>query len=106
MSAEEVQEAILAEENMTILDVRTPEEFSRSHIKNSINLPIDDLRYQITSLIPDKKQKIYVYCFSGSRSVYAVELMVKLGYTNVFDMANGLLAWRAKQYPLESSMNK
>jgi len=50
--------------------------------------------------VPPCSAKIFVYCLSGSRSVHAVDVMVKPGYTNVFDMEHGLLGWRAKYFPV------
>lgn len=102
VSAEDVWNAIQKHENVKILDVRTPEEYSRNRIKGSIHLPIDQVGNKITSIIPDKKQKIYVYCLSGARSTVAVDTMIKLGYTNVYSVKSGLLAWRVKKLPLES----
>jgi len=38
---------------------------------------------------------------SGSRSVHAVDAMARMGYKKVYNMTNGLLAWRVKGYPTE-----
>lgn len=100
VEAKDLYEAIKEEENISILDVRTEQEYSREKIKNSINLPVNQIADKITNVIPDKNKKIYVYCLSGSRSVFAVDTMVKLGYKNVFDVKNGLLAWRVNQFPV------
>jgi rhodanese-related sulfurtransferase len=100
VTAEDVKHAIDTKEKCIVLDVRTQEEYERGRIAGSIHVPVDTVESKILTVIPDTSAKIYVYCFSGSRSVYAVDVMTKLGYTNVFDMAHGLLAWRAKQYPV------
>lgn len=100
VSAEEVKKGIDKQEKFILLDVRTPEEYGKGHIAASIPLPLDTVSEKITATIPDKTQKIYVYCLGGSRSAQAVKTMINLGYTNVFSMSHGILAWRAKQYPL------
>jgi rhodanese-related sulfurtransferase len=100
VTAEEVKKAIDEKEDCILLDVRTQGEFARGKIAGSINLPVDNVDCDVSSVIPDISTKIYVYCLSGSRSVHAVRVMRKLGYTNVFDMEHGLLAWRAKYFPL------
>lgn len=100
ITVEEVKKAIDEQQHFLLLDVRTPEEYARGKIKNSINLPVDKISAKIEQLIPNKKQTIYVYCLSGSRSNLAVATMAKLSYQNVFSMISGLLAWRAKQYPI------
>lgn len=102
VSPEDVKKAIDSKENCIILDVRTEGEYSRGKLAGSINLPIDKIDCDILKVVPDKTTKVYVYCLSGSRSVYAVDVMVKLGYTNVYDIKQGLLAWRAKYFPVSS----
>lgn len=92
---------VLSSSGVVILDVRTPEEYLRGHIKNSINLPLNDLSSKIKDVIKDPDQKIYVYCLSGSRSDNAVEAMQEeLGFKNAYSLKQGLLAWRANKYPL------
>jgi rhodanese-related sulfurtransferase len=99
ISAEDVKKALDNKGNFVLLDVRTTSEYSRGKISGSINLPVDEVFQKIEAIVPDKTQTVYVYCLSGSRSVYAVDMMVKLGYKKVYDMPNGLLAWRVKGYP-------
>lgn len=98
---EEIKKALDLHENFMLLDVRTPQEYEKGHIAASILLPLDNVSAKVTALIPDKTQKVYVYCLSGSRSGQAVKTMIDLGYTNVHSMSHGLLAWRAKQYSLQ-----
>lgn len=102
VTPEIVKEAIEKNEKCVILDVRTEGEYFRGKLAKSINVSVEKVGGQILSVIPDKSAKIYVYCLSGSRSVVAVDTMIKLGYTNVFDMKQGLLAWRAKYFPVEA----
>ena len=100
VTPEEVKSDIDNNEKIILLDVRTPEEYAKTHIEKSVNLPLDEVSKKIVSIIPNKNQFIYVYCFSGARSISAVKQMLDLGYNNVFNMPNGILAWRLKRYPL------
>jgi len=100
ITADEVYEALKEKADFVLLDVRTPEEYSKGKIEHSIHIPVDDIANNITTFIPDKNKTIYVYCLSGSRSNVAVDIMIQLGYINVFSMKSGLLMWRAKKYPL------
>ncbi|NTU73515.1 rhodanese-like domain-containing protein [Candidatus Roizmanbacteria bacterium] len=100
ITADEVKKAIDNHEEVVLLDVRTPGEYSRGHIAGSINVPVEELGKTIEDIITDKTKKLHVYCLSGARSNEAVEELIKLGYTHVFSMINGLLMWRAKHYPL------
>ena len=72
-----------------ILDVRTVEEFNREHIPNDINIPLD----HIDSVGFDKDSTIIVYCQSGMRSKQAVEKMVEMEYTSLYNLDGGLLNW-------------
>lgn len=84
-----------------LLDVRTPGEFLRERIKDSINLPVDDVQVKAQDILPDKDKTIYVYCMSGSRSAIAAQILKSLGYKNVFDIISGIMAWRVYKLPLE-----
>lgn len=86
--------------NPILIDVRTSEEYERGKIEESINIPLSELATSIHSAVPDKKSLVYLYCLSGSRSDLAAGIMQNLGYTNVFSLASGLLAWRANLYPV------
>ena len=99
ISAEEAYKK-LQQPDTVCIDVRTPGEFSGGHIKDAINMPLDTIADIIPIKIPDKSQCMYLYCLSGSRSTQAAMLLEKLGYTNIFNIQSGLLAWRIKQLPL------
>jgi rhodanese-related sulfurtransferase len=94
ITAVDLKKVIDTNPEIILLDVRTVGEYVRSKIASSINLPVDELADKVEKLIPDKTSTVYVYCLSGSRSVYAVEEMMMLGYKNVFNLTNGLLAWK------------
>lgn len=100
ISADEVKSSIVEGKDVVILDVRTKEECKRGHIKNSINVPVDELEMHIEASIPNKLSTVYVYCLSGSRSNVAVNIMSQLGYNAAFSMTNGLLMWRSKKFEL------
>lgn len=99
ITAEEVHVAI-GNTDITIVDVRTPEEVIKGAIKGSVSIPLDQLEVEIESKIPNKNQVIYLYCLSGSRSEVAADLLTNLGYTQAFSMSNGLLMWRFKKFEL------
>lgn len=97
--SESVKRALDANEQVILLDVRTPGEHSRGRIPNSINIPLDKLTLTVSQKIPDTTKTLYVYCLSGSRSVIAVDQLLKMGYTNVFEIKSGLLSWRNQGFP-------
>ncbi len=84
-----------------ILDVRTPEEFSESHVVGAKN--IDFLNPTFTSNIQNlDKEKIYkLYCRSGNRSGQAEKLMKTLGFKDVENI--GSLAQAAHRLQRKTS---
>ena len=59
---------IFMEKNALLIDVRTPEEFQQGSLPRALNLPLDTVETQISSVAPDKKTPLYLYCRSGRRS--------------------------------------
>ena len=70
----------------TIIDVRTPQEFSAGHIPGAINIPFDQIDSGIQSLKGvSKESQILLYCRSGRRSSIARETLQKLGFQKIQD---------------------
>lgn len=102
ISADEAKK--IWEQNLkaVFLDVRTEAEVTRGKIENSIHIPLEKVAERTAVVISDKNTKIIACCLSGARSEAAVNILKNLGYTDVCNMTNGLLEWRAKNYPLTS----
>ena len=79
----------LIEDNAVIIDVRSNDEYNTGHIKDSINIPVDN----IATVNYDKDTVIIVYCASGMRSATAADSLVNAGYTNVYNLDGGLINW-------------
>ena len=85
--------------NLTILDVRTAEEFKADgHLANAKLIPVGQLSKNLNML--DKSKKVLVYCRSGSRSVHATRILVSNGFTPL-NMSGGMNAWKAEKLPLQ-----
>jgi phage shock protein E len=82
----EVKKRLDAGEKVFLVDVRTPSEYAEKHIHKSILLPLDRLEQEVAKKIPDKAAPIFVYCLSGQRSSRGAKILVKLGYSNVYNM--------------------
>ena len=80
------------ETGYVILDVRTAEEYRDGHIPEAINLPVDEVTAQASSLLKDQDQLILVYCRSGNRSKRASQALTDLGYSNVKEFG-GINTW-------------
>jgi rhodanese-related sulfurtransferase len=65
-----------------IIDVRTEEEFAYGAYPGAINIPLDELESQVDDLGRSDRQ-ITLYCASGARSAYAVQILKAYGFTNL-----------------------
>ena len=64
--------------SVTLLDVRTPGEYSRGHIEGFKNIPVDELREHLDEI--EKEKPVYVICQSGLRSYIATRILEGNGY--------------------------
>jgi len=67
----------------TILDVRTKSEYQSGHLRNSINIPVDNLQQNIKKL--DKNKPIITCCASGARSAFARRMLKSNGFEQVYN---------------------
>ncbi|MFZ2969000.1 MAG: rhodanese-like domain-containing protein [Sulfuricurvum sp.] len=79
---------------MTVLDVRTPEEFAQGHLQGAVLLPVQVLEENLPQLAPLKGKKIVVYCHSGNRSGVAARVLADEGIIPL-NMEGGISAWQA-----------
>jgi len=78
---------------LTILDVRTQEEFDGGHVPGALCLPVENITADTAAAaLPDKAAEILVYCRSGRRSAEAAKTLAALGYTAVADFG-GIIDW-------------
>ncbi len=91
-----------------LLDVREPYEFDAMHVKDSLNVPRGiletaceyDFEETVPELVEAREQEIVVICRSGNRSIFAAEVMLKMGYKNVVSLKTGLRGWVDYELPL------
>ena len=72
--------------SITLLDTRTPMEYSMGHAEGFINIPVDELREHIDKL--DKSKPVYVICQSGLRSYIASRILMGNGF-DAYNFAGG-----------------
>ena len=92
IAAKEAKTLMDTEMNYVILDVRTEEEFSESHIEGAILIPDYEIGAKAENILTDKEQLILIYCRSGRRSKLAANELATLGYTNVKEFG-GIIDW-------------
>jgi rhodanese-related sulfurtransferase len=94
--------------DIVLIDVRESEEFSSGHIPGSVNFPrgVLEMKLQMHPEFKDaespldemNKLDMYVICRSGARSALATESLQKMGFTNVFSVAGGMMEWTSKGF--------
>lgn len=82
---------------MTLVDVRTEDEFALGAIQGAINVPLDTLRERM-SLIP-KDKPVLVYCGVGLRGYLASNILRDNGYEDVRNLIGGLKTYNAATAP-------
>ena len=78
---------------VTIVDVRTAEEYAAGHIPGAINVPLDSIGSTQPEALPDLDAALIVYCRTGVRSLQASKALVAIGYTDVNDLDGGITGW-------------
>jgi len=91
----------LNNENVELLDVRTPGEYQDGNINSSklIDFNFPDFKDKLLDL--DKNKTYIVYCRVGRRSGIAVKLMKELGFKEAHNVTGGISEWKAKNLPLD-----
>ena len=62
-------------------------------------IPLDEIEGRLDAF-PQRDAKIVVYCRSGATSAQAARKLVQLGYSNVWNLEGGMIAWQEAGYPL------
>ena len=92
--SKKLKEKIKNKENITILDVRTSEEYNRGKIDGAANIYIDDLRKNLDKL--DAGSEVIIYCRSGYRAYQAFRILKNMGFKNIKILNGSYLSWIRK----------
>ena len=95
LSAQECLDLLKANPDVQLLDVRLPREYSEASIPGSIHLELAEiLAGKWVCLLPYKDQGLILQCRSGERSMKAAQYLSKQGFTKLWNMAGGILAYQ------------
>jgi rhodanese-related sulfurtransferase len=64
------------------------------------HIPFDQITQRLSDLPSDKNAKVVIYCRSGNMSTTAAEALVQAGYTNIWELGGGMIAWTDAGLPL------
>lgn len=94
ITAEELKARLDAGETVHLVDVREPNEHAEFNIGGQL-VPLGQIRNFETDVIENLKEaEVIVYCRSGNRSGQAAMLLETMGFTNVNNLAGGMMRWQ------------
>src|ERR671932_209732 len=100
----EVRAAVASGNGSTpvLVDVRESTEWDAGHIPGAKHVPRGYLESRIEGAVPDRSQRVVLYCASGQRSALAAHTLKELlGYHNVESMTGGITLWKDRGYEVE-----
>jgi len=94
----EVYKEIINDTNLTLIDVRTPEEFEKGALPGAINIDyFDEENFYKSYDAFDRNEPIYLYCRTGNRSLKTAEKLIEMGFEEIYDMEGGYVQWTKDQ---------
>jgi rhodanese-related sulfurtransferase len=82
-----------------ILDVRDESEYKKGHLLNARSMPVNKLDERLHEIEKYKDREVVVYCDSGMRASRAIGKLKKSGFTKIYSLAGGLVAWEKASLP-------
>lgn len=107
ISVEDFKREYEGEDYFVLIDVRSADEHDAGYIPGAVNIDRGVLEFKIAKAelwdelglyIPEKTDKIIVYCRTGGRSALAAKALKELGYVNTMSLQGGWNAWN-ETYP-------
>ncbi|CAM2999246.1 Rhodanese domain protein [Legionella steigerwaltii] len=87
--------------NICLIDVRELDEWQEFHIPGALHIPKDIIASSIAAKIPNKSHPIYLHCKGGVRSLFAAQILMDLGYQEIYSVDGGIIDWAVSGYPIE-----
>ena len=98
VSVAEMQ-TMLADKDFTFVNVHIP--FEGDIAGTDLSIPYDQIDQNLGELPADKDAKIVLYCRSGRMTAIAAQTLINLGYTNIWNLSGGMVAWERAGLPIE-----
>lgn len=90
ITAQELKPLIDSKANFQLIDVREPHEFDEVNIKGEL-IPMGDVMENLDKIAKDKQ--VVVHCRSGKRSAAVIQALEAEGYSNLYNLKGGILAY-------------
>lgn len=91
---------LINHEEAVVVDVRPMADYTKGHIVNSLNIPINGFANQIGTLDKHKSKPIILSCRSGNQSQSAARQLRKAGFERVYNLRGGIMAWQSANLPV------
>lgn len=93
VSVDKAAELLASDEKVTVLDVRTAEEYAEGHLEGAVNADFtgDDFEARVAKLDPTKPY--LVHCAAGGRSGKSMKIFKKLKFTKIYHLEDGYNGW-------------
>jgi sulfur-carrier protein adenylyltransferase/sulfurtransferase len=98
ITVEQLKQKLDAKENIFVLDVREPHEYPIANLGAPL-IPVGSIESRIAEIAAHKNDEVIIHCRSGARSQKAALALKAAGFTNVSNLAGGILAWADKIDP-------
>lgn len=85
--------SMFTEKKAIILDVREDNEWNEQHIAGAIHIPLGQVGARLNELAQYKNDTVIVQCRSGKRSAKAADILQSSGFTQVYNLTGGIIAW-------------
>jgi phage shock protein E len=99
ISSVESKALIAKNSRLVLLDVRTPEEYRQAHLHGALLIPLGELEKRVREVPRDRP--LLVYCSVGARSVSAAGFLASRGFSEIYQMSDGLVGWYRNGFPIE-----
>lgn len=83
-----------SENNSQLIDVREIHEFRQGRIVGAKNIPLGEIGQKLEQISTDKP--VFLYCRSGMRSKQAGKILSRNGYSQIYNLNGGIMAWSGK----------
>ncbi len=74
----------------SVIDVREKNETKTKTLEGCIEIPMEELQRTVRSKVPSLERPIIVFCSSGSKSIFACQILAEMGYKRVYNLYKGI----------------
>ena len=88
--------------NVVLLDLRETADYEGGRLPNAIHIPLSQLKDRVAELAKFAGRPLVAYCERGQKSRAAAGALAGAGFTDLYELAGGIRAWKDAGLPIES----